>query len=136
MVGDRVIWYLPDESKREFDNRLYFPCGLTFFAPNSAGVELSEVTHLREGRFWFGGFVVLFSSRRCVTGDIEQIKRTLREEFAWLVAIEVDLEILDRLMASAGEDVRVENERYRKAGQWRDDSGRDVKRELRLEMFI
>lgn len=68
-----------------------------------------------------------------MTGDIYQVKASLREECAWLVGIEADVGHMGRWMSGTiaereGSDGKV--------GQWRDETGRGVKRELRPEMFI
>ena len=78
---------------------------------------------------------MVYSSRRAVGTDVAGIKATLREELAWLEAIEVDISVVERWIrrgvmeggAAGGGGV---------VGHWRDEGGRGVKRELRAAMFI
>jgi len=130
---EKVTWRVPEEGKREVDNRLYFPCDVKVVSGDGSwGVAIGDkVMYLGHGKFWCGGLVIQFSSRRAVKGDISAIKKTLREEFAWLVGVEVDLGSLEAIVARGGP---VSGEM--KVGRWRDERGRDVKRELRPEMFI
>ena len=88
-----------------------------------------------DGRFWCGGFIVGFSSRRQVIGDVHRIKANLREELAWLEYIEGDVELVERWISIVNEGNMEESE-MGTVGQWRDESGKGVKRELRPEMFI
>jgi len=134
LEGEKVIWRVQVDAKREFDNRLYFPSDVTLISGDASwGVDITdEIMYLGNAKFWCGGIVFQFSSRRAVNGDNAVIKETLREEFAWLVAVEVDLGTLEGIVAKAG-PVKA---REMKVGQWRDETGREVKRELRPEMFI
>lgn len=78
---------------------------------------------------------MVYSSRRTVGADVAGVKATLREELAWLEAIEADVSAVDRWISrrvmegGASGDGEV-------VGHWRDEGGREVKRELRPEMFI
>jgi hypothetical protein len=92
-----------------------------------------EMMDLGEGRFWCGGFVVMYSSRKRVDGDIQFVKETLRQECAFLVGVETDLKVLERWVEGS---VQGKEEKTFKVGQWRDESGKGVQRELRPEMFI
>lgn len=97
-------------------------------------VEIGDdFTYLGDGRFWCSGFVVVFSSRRTVTGDLCQVKASLREECAWLIGIEADVGQMERWMSGT---IAGQEGSDGKVGQWRDEAGRDLKRELRPEMFI
>ena len=130
MMGEMLTWSNP--AKREFDNRLYYPIGLTLFT-GTGTIEIDDdFIHLGNGRFWIAGFVVRYNSRRCVQGDVFMIKASLREELAWLEGVEIEIEEVERWIVRGEGKVGKEIE----VGQWRDESGRAVKRELRPEMFI
>lgn len=84
--------------------------------------------------------MAVFSSRRKVEGDVWGVKRDLREELAWLVGVEGDVGVVERWIEMGREMVTMGGgggrNREVRVGQWRDENGRDVKRELRAEMFI
>lgn len=65
--------------------------------------------------------------------DIHTVKASFNEELATLEYVEGDVNQIERWLAlgdaKEGKDGRI-------AGQWWDESGRGVKRELRPEMFI
>jgi hypothetical protein len=104
-------------------------------------VEIDETwEYIGDGRFWCGGFVVQYSSRRRVDGDVWVVKGGLRDELAWLESVEVEVGDLERWCEVGREMMSIgagggSNKEVR-VGQWRDENGRDVKRELRPEMFI
>ena len=93
-----------------------------------------EIVYLGEGKFWCGGFVVKYSSRKAVDGNIHHVRNTLRGECAFLVGVETELKALERWVVQG--TVQGREDRDFKVGQWRDESGKSVKRELRPEMFI
>jgi hypothetical protein len=92
-----------------------------------------EMVYLGEGKFWCGGFVVKYSSRRTVDGDVNLVRNTLRGECAFLICVETELRDLERWVQGT---VQGREGRDFKTGQWRDETGKGVKRELRPEMFI
>lgn len=129
---EKLQWFVPPLRKREFDNRLYYPAMLALHT-GSTTIEIEEgFSHLGNGKFWCGGFTAIFSSRRPVAGDVHMIKASLREECSWLDYIEGDISAIERWI-SLGEG---KEGKVGKSGQWRDESGKAVKRELRPEMFI
>jgi hypothetical protein len=132
----KVFWKVPVERRREFDNRLYFPCSLSVFVPGKLGIEVNgEGMYIGEGKFKLGDFVVRYSSRRPVIGGIEFIRQTLREEFAWLGGVEVEMSLLEEMRSENAADVYGEEE-DEPVGSGRDDSARDLRRQLRPEMYI
>ena len=135
---NKLSWVLPGEGKREFDNRLYWPSTLALHTISGV-VEIDEqMEYIGDGRFWCGGFVIQFSSRRIVNGDIWSVKATLRDELAWLESVEVDVGEVERWIEMGREMIYgIGNGRKEvRVGQWRDENGKDLKTELRLEMFI
>jgi hypothetical protein len=128
---NRISWSVP--TKREFNNRLYYPSSLSLYTHDGVVEIADDFTYLGDGRFWCGGFIVVFSSRGTVTEDIYEVKTSLREECAWLIGIEADVGQMERWMSGTVPGWEGSDE---KVGQWRDEDGRDVKRELRPEMFI
>ena len=140
LEGEKIQWRVPSDGKREYDNRLYFPAGLTLVARDLSWVVdvNEEVMYLGEGRFWCGGFVVQYSSRRAVEGDFSMIKKTLREDLSWLISVEVDLRTLEGIVARSGPMIGRDEARKEmtQVGQYRDERGKEVKRELRPEMLI
>jgi hypothetical protein len=128
---NRISWSVP--LKREFDNRLYYPSSLALYTQDGVVEIADDFTYLGDGRFWCGGFIVVFSSRRTVTGDIDKVKTSLRKECAWLIGIEADVGQMERWMSGT---VPVREGSDGKVGQWRDEAGRGIKRELPPEMFI
>ena len=118
---------------REFDNRLYYPASLLFHTQSGTVEVDDQFTYIGEGRFRCGGIIVGFSSRRQVQGNVYMIKESLREELAWLEYIEGDIEQVERWVSMGEEKGSGE---IGKVGQWRDESEKGVKRELRPEMFI
>jgi len=140
-LAGNLCWQIPDSGKREFDNRLYHPSQL-FLHTVSGVVEIDDTwEYIGDGRFWCGGFVVQYSSRRRVDGDVWVVKGGLRDELAWLESVEVEVGDLERWCEVGREIMSIggcgggSNKEVR-VGQWRDENGRDVKRELRAEMFI
>ena len=129
---DTLQWSVQPEP-REFDNRLYYPVSLLLHTQSGTVEVDDEFTYMGDGRFWCGGIIVGFSSRRQVIGDVYKVKESLREELAWLEYIEGDIEQVERWI-SMGEE-RVERSEIGKVGKWRDESEKGVKRELRAEMF-
>src|SRR5579859_478055 len=127
-----MVWSVHPSGQREFDNRLFYPSSISLYTDGGVVDVDEEFTDLGSARFWCGGFIVTFSSRRPVDGDVEYITRTLRDELAWIVSVECDVEGVERWLArgfSGGGG-------QKRLGQWRDERGRGVKRELREEMFI
>jgi len=97
-------------------------------------VEIAEeMMYLGEGKFWCGGFIIAYSSRKAVDGDVHFVKDTLRQECASLVGVETELKYLEKWVEGS---VEGKEENDFKVGQWRDETGKSVKRELRPEMFI
>lgn len=92
-----------------------------------------EMMYLGEGKFWCGGFVIRYSSRRKVDGDVYHVRDTLRGECSYLVGVETELRELERWVNGG---IEGKEGRDFKVGQWRDETGKGVKRELRPEMFI
>jgi len=86
-----------------------------------------------DGRFWCGGIIVKYSSRHQVMGDVYMIKESLREKLAWLEYIEGDIEQVERWVSTGKMKGNCE---IGEVGQWRDESGKGIRRELRPEMFI
>ena len=78
---------------------------------------------------------MVYSSRRTVGADVAGVKATLREELAWLEAIEADVSAVDRWISRGVMEGGARGDRGL-VGHWRDEGGREVKRELRPEMFI
>lgn len=76
--------------------------------------------------------MVAYSSRRMVNGDVYMVKSSLREECAWLNYVEAEIDTLNRWRELGDGKENGGGE----VGQWRDESGRAVKRELRPEMLI
>ena len=140
-----LVWSVPETAKREFDNRLYFPSTLCLHTVSGA-VEVGHAwEYAGQGRFWCPdpGFMCRFSSRRRVEGDVWSVKGSLRDELAWLEGVEVEVGEVERWIEMGREQEGVlmmgvggGSSREVKVGQWRDESGRDVKTELRAEMFI
>jgi hypothetical protein len=131
---DQVRWCLPARGVREFDNRLYFPAKLAVHTEMGV-VDVAEAfTYIGDGRFWAGGFVVEFSSRRVVSGDVVGVKGNLGEELACIVGVEVELGDVERWLGRMG---RGDGGRdFGRVGQFRDESSRGVRRELPREMFV
>jgi hypothetical protein len=105
------------------------------YTPSGTISVTDGFTFIGEGRFWCAGFVIVFSSRRTVRGDVNDIKRSLREELAWIVGVEVPLGEVERWLCLAGKGREGDKDEGR-VGQWRDDSLKVVKRELPAEMFV
>ena len=108
-------WSVPSQP-REFDNRLYYPVSLLLHTQSGTVEVDDEFTYMGDGRFWCGGIIVGFSSRRQVTGDVYMIKASLREELAWLEYIEGDIE-------QVGKWISMGEERQRKVRLGKLDSG-------------
>jgi hypothetical protein len=131
--NDTLIWRVPHDETREFDNRLFYPLSLHLY-PSSVEID-DSFQYLSGGRFWCGGFTVCYSSRRAVSEDVTRVKATLREELSRLEAVEVDVSVVEK-WTRRGEMEGGVRGGGGVVGHWRDEGGRGVKRELRPEMFI
>jgi hypothetical protein len=131
--SNRIQWFAPTDGQREVDNRLYYPVQLSLHTIGGTVEIEDEFSYLGDGRFWCGGFIVVYSSRRVAGDDISMIAATFREECAWLKFIEADVFQVERWIGLSQENGE---QREDKVGQWADEDEKAVKRELPPEMFI
>ena len=92
----RVQWFVPARGRREIDTRLYYPVQLSLYTTTGVVEIEDEFSYLGHGRFWCGGFIVVFSSRRVANGNLRLINATLKEECVWLEYIEADVFQIER----------------------------------------